>query len=182
MDASSHEHSNDLASAFSAYANARAKFLRELGCAQSCRDPLAEFSEKIVARLLGATIAESRIQKGHDLVCPNGHRVQVKYLANPDVGHWVNEHTIVFTESVEEYALVLFIALRLDYVLVFSQETLQRVCALLKKRHPMQDSTLQFTRRNLLSILEKKAEFEALGVRVYQPAVSKGEQMDTPSP
>jgi hypothetical protein len=49
------------------YAASRRQFLDLIGSTGSCREPLAEFSEWIVADVLGATPAASRVQKGFDV-------------------------------------------------------------------------------------------------------------------
>jgi hypothetical protein len=93
--------------------------------------------------------------------------VQVKYLSNP-AGKWINEHPIRFPEGVHEYALVVFVNLQLETVLIFNSETLTQVCALLGKKHPDQDKTLQFTRRNYETILARRDKFTSLGMEVYR--------------
>src|SRR5687767_5040124 len=95
-----------LLAAYSAYRDARILLLRELECLASNRDPLAEFSERLVAKMLGGELAGSRVQAGYDLVTPTGQRVQVKYLANPAAA-WVNEHHVHFGHpDCDVYALV----------------------------------------------------------------------------
>lgn len=84
--------SDRLMQAMARYSLARREFLAELGLGRSNRDPLAEFSEGLVAALLGGTLATSRVQRGHDLVAPRYGQVQVRYLANPP-GPWINEHS-----------------------------------------------------------------------------------------
>ncbi len=158
---------DELLAQFQSYSHARVSFLAQLQQSRSCRDPLAEFSEVLVARLLGATRAPNRVQKGYDLTRPNGRHVQVKYLSNPGAG-WINWHTVHFTELCEEYALVLFVRLRLQSVLVFPCETVSQVCQALKKHHPYQDRLLQFTEKNLSVIRADPARFEALGVEIFQ--------------
>src|SRR5437764_6855463 len=91
-------------SLFRAYSEARRQFLRAIGCEDSCRDPLAEFAERLVCQQLGGTLASSRVQKGHDLVTPDGRRVQVKYLANP-TGTWRNGHFVDLPGGVDDYAV-----------------------------------------------------------------------------
>ena len=90
-----------------AYRSARAQFLEALDLAVSNRDPLAGFSEHLVAALLGETLADSRVQKGYDLINPAGERVQVRYLANPGSIKWVNEHHVRCGPDFDRYALVL---------------------------------------------------------------------------
>ncbi len=93
-------------------------------------------------------MAQSRVQKGWDFTDGEGRRVQVRYLSNP-AGPWVNEHLVDFRgDGCDRYALVLFEALDLVAMIVFDREGLERVCAALKKRHPRQDLTLQFTSAN----------------------------------
>jgi hypothetical protein len=157
----------ELLSQFQNYSKARGQFLEQLNLSKSCRDPLAEFSEILVGKLLNATLADSRVQKGFDLIRPNQRLVQVKYLLNPS-RVWINEHPLKFPPMVDEYALVIFIALQLETVLVFHRENLSQVCSLLAKAHPNQDTTLQFTRRNYETILSKKSEFEKLGLEVFR--------------
>jgi hypothetical protein len=153
---------------FEAYSNARRQFLRAIGCDDSCRDPLAEFAERLVYRQIGGTLADSRVQKGYDLVCPYGRQVQVKYLASP-LGRWRNEHTVAFSDETNDYALVVFEGFDVRGILIFRRETLGDVCAALKKRHPNPESVLQFTQANFNHILSRPAEFELLGVRVFLP-------------
>ena len=157
----------ELLSQFQIYSKARSLFLEELNLSKSCRDPLAEFSEIFVGKILNATLADSRVQKGYDLIRPNQRLVQVKYLLNPS-RVWINEHTIIFPSMVDEYALVIFVALQLKAVIIFQRETLSQVCSLLAKAHPNQDTTLQFTKRNYETILSEKSKFEKLGLEVYQ--------------
>ncbi len=154
--------------ALQTYLSARQALLREIDCCGSCRDPLAEFSAYVVARQLNARLAVSRVQKGFDLVDPSGRRVQVKYLSNPN-GKWINVHTIEFPPEVDVYALAAFEAFELRAVLVFPKASLESAGRLLRKRHPDQERTLQFTQRNFLQILHQQVTFEALGIRVFQP-------------
>ena len=80
---------NDLLGDFSAYRQARLDLLETLGMAGSFRDPLSEFAEVLVARLLDGTLADNRVQKGWDVLLQDGTRVQVKYVANPSEGGWL---------------------------------------------------------------------------------------------
>jgi hypothetical protein len=158
----------DLVAAFRDYAEARVRFLNALERATSCRDPLAELSEWLVHRLLGGTLALSRVQKGYDLIRPDGRKVQVKYLANPGQ-KWVNEHHVRFDGGADDYALVVFEGMALDTVVLFARETIGEVCRRLGKRHPGQDRGLQMTRVNYLEILDNAVEFARIGVSVYRP-------------
>jgi hypothetical protein len=132
------------------------------------RDPFAEFSEQLVHALMGGTLASSRVQAGHDLVLLDGRKVQVRYLANP-AENWVNEHQVHRIPGVELYALVLFEAFAVAGVLVFPTLDLAAICAALGKRHPRQDETLQFTRRNFWTICDDPGRFIRLGVQLWLP-------------
>lgn len=77
-----------------------------------------------------------------------GRRVQVKCVANPQ-GQWVNGHVVDFSADIDRYAVVIVEDLAPTAVLVFSKGTIGRVCRLLQKRHPNQESTLQLTRANV---------------------------------
>jgi hypothetical protein len=151
---------------FQEYRRARLALLDILGYPHSNRDPLAEFSERLVASLLGGRLAESRVEKGYDVVTPEGRRVQVKYLANPD-GTWVNEHTVKFTADMDAYAVVFFANLRPATVLIFQRKGCVAVAAALSKHHPAQETTLQLTQRNYEQILRQCDRFAALGVDVF---------------
>jgi len=156
----------ELIQAFQDYAQIRSRFLRLLSVPRSCRDPLAEFSEVLVSRLLGAQRVASRVQKGFDLISPDGKHVQVKSLCNATTP-WVNEHHIRFGEGVDLYALVLFEAMGLKTVLVFPRASLAQIGLRLGKRHPRQDSELQLTQKNVHRILQERVFFESLGMRIF---------------
>ena len=133
--------------------------------------------------MLGCKLANSRTQKGYDLECVHGERVQVKYLCNPSPSSWRNEHHIRFAEGVSRYALVIFIAWQVETVLIFNRTTLAQVGALLKKRHPHQENILQFTRRNYVFILSHPQQFEEIGVKIYRfPHSSNLQASATPTP
>lgn len=155
-------------SLFRAYSDARRAFLQSLGCEDSCRDPLSEFSERLVRDQLGGTLAASRVQKGYDLTTPDGRRVQVKYLANPS-GAWRNGHTVSFTAETDSYAVVFFEGLDIQAIIVFSRETLSEVCAALKKRHPDQEKCLQLGQTNFKKIIGDQELFAKLGVTCFLP-------------
>jgi hypothetical protein len=152
---------------FRRYVEARNALLGELGLGrQSNRDPLAEFSEWLVAALVGGTLAHSPVQRDWDVQAGND-RIQVKYLANPP-GGWINEHEIHTSPLMTHYAIVLFEALLPTAVLVFPARGLAAISAALGKRHPNQEMTLQFTRHNYEAIMRDRAGFAALGMRIYE--------------
>jgi hypothetical protein len=156
---------DDLLEALGAYRAARTVILDVLGIPSSNRDPLAEFSERIVAALLGGVLAPNRVQTGYDITLTDGRTVQVKYLANPG-GPWVNEHHIRSLAGVDHYAVVIYEAFKLKAVLVFPAD-LTDVCARLGKRHPRQESELQLTRRNYEAICKDLDTYEQYGVQVF---------------
>lgn len=159
---------SELLSALDAYRVARQALLSALGLPVSNRDPLAEFSEHLVAALAGGVLASSRVQAGHDLVLGEGAKVQVRYLANP-AGVWVNEHLVHRIAGVDWYALVLFEAFTVVGVLIFPMGELGSICQALGKRHPRQEDALQFTRRNWWTIRDAPDRFRSLGVRLWLP-------------
>jgi hypothetical protein len=163
-----------LLTALDAYRPARQAFLATLGLPASNRDPFAEFSEQLVHALMGGTLAKSRVQVGHDLVLLDGQKVQVRYLANPGDA-WVNEHLVHLIPGVPLYALVLFEAFEVTGVLVFPTTDLTEICAALGKRHPRQDETLQFTRRNFSAIRDDPQRFRRLGLRIWLPPLESAD-------
>lgn len=162
---------NALLAALDVYRPARQTLLAALGLPESNRDPLAEFSEHLVAALLDGTLAVSRVQAGHDLVLVDGDKVQVRYLANP-ANTWINEHVVCQIPGVRQYALVIFEALVVTGVVVFPLDRLQRICAALRKRHPLQEEQLQLTRRNWLAIRDASDPYRQLGVQALVPDTS----------
>jgi hypothetical protein len=157
----------DLLAELDCYRPARQRMLSALGLAESNREPLAEFAEHFVAALTEGTLASSRVQSQWDVELPNGERVQVRFLANPR-DRWVNEHLVYRIPNVQWYCLVLFEDMRVAGVLSFPND-LTAICAVLKKRHPRQDETLQFTRRNWWAIRDDPDRFRSLRMRVWLP-------------
>lgn len=154
---------DELLVALRTYRAARQEFLSILGWKDSNRDPLAEFAERLAHAVLGGTLATSRVQKGYDLVTENGEKVQIKYLANPD-GIWVNGHHVDFRGGCDRYALLVIEALDAKALIVFSKIGLSELGAALGKRHPDQDSTLQFTQANYHQIAASPERFKPYGV------------------
>lgn len=156
----------NLISQFNSYSEARKTFLSEMNMPASCRDPFSEFSEYLAAKLLNAELAESRVQKGYDLIRPDGRKVQVKYLSNPGM-KWINEHHIKFDGECDDYALVIITAFKIEVVIIFRKESIREVCNLLGKRHDNQDKCLQFTRKNFNFLLENKILFTKKGIQIF---------------
>lgn len=151
---------------FEDYRSKRLDLLARIGVPSSCRDPLSEFSEVLVATLLDAKSAESRVQKGYDLITSDGKHVEVKYLSNPK-DRWINWHTITFNEMRDEYALVYYEELSPRAVFVFSKQGLDKVCKVLGKRHGKTDMELQFTKTNYRDLVRNPDKFKKLGVQVF---------------
>lgn len=158
----------ELLTALEVYRTARRDLLAVLRLPLSNRDPLAEFSEHLVHAVYGGVLASSRVQAGHDLVLLDGRKVQVRYLANTH-DKWVNEHLVYAIPGVKLYALVLYQAFQVIGVVVFDVDRLADVCALLGKRHPLQDQQLQFTARNWRAIRDDPQRFAQASVMVWTP-------------
>jgi hypothetical protein len=150
------------------YRQSRCALLAELGLPESNRDPLAEFSEVVVATLLGGSRATSRVQKGFDVLGKGGERIEVKYLANPR-GRFINEHTIL-RGNWDQYALVCFEDLRPIWVLVFQEWGLALLHSALGKRHPRAGQELQFTWGNYRAVTSAPQRFTRNGLTAYQLA------------
>ncbi len=159
---------SELVEALENYREARLKLLAMLGLPHSNREPLAEWSEHLVAALLDGELAKSPVQPGWDLTTPAGEKVQVRFLANRAglPGSWVNEHRVIIPPGVDRYAVVVFEALRPLTVLIFPAD-LKVINEKLKKRSKNQGSVLELTRANYLEILQNRVAFEELGVRVW---------------
>ena len=160
----------ELLGALQEYRAARQRLLDVLGPRQSNRDPLAELAEHFVAALTGGRVAASPVQAGWDVQLTDGRKVQVKYLANtsPGTGAWVNEHVVRSALGVDWYALVIIEGFQVSGVAAFPA-ALAPVCRALGKRHPNQDTTLQFGRRNWLAITGDPDRFRVLGMQVWLP-------------
>ena len=155
----------ELRDAFARYARGRAELLKAIGVSGSNRDPLAEFSERLIAALLGGTLAENRVQRGWDVKAVD-RQVQVKYLANgPDA--WVNEHHVQVTPEMHDYAIVFFEALLPVTAIVFPCDRLLEIGTAMAKKHPNQDTTLQLTRANYRQLIAERERFADLGVRLF---------------
>jgi hypothetical protein len=155
-----------LVAALDEYRHARERLLAVLGHASN-RDPLAEVAEHLVAALMGGTLARNRVQKAWDIERSDGTKAQVKYLANAH-GPWINEHLVHHIETVDWYVLVIIEGFAVSGVLAFPAD-LASIGAALGKRHPSQDTTLQFTHANWHAIQSDPRRFQALGMRVWLP-------------
>lgn len=152
-------------SVYQRYVEARNTLLYELN-RQSNRDPLSEFSEWLVAALIGGRLADSRVQKDWDVQGLDGEKIQVKYLANP-ADKWVNEHQVHVTEGMDHYAIVIFESLLPQAVVILPARNLTAVGTALNKRHGDLDTTLQFTQANYRKICADVNKFKTLGVQLY---------------
>lgn len=149
------------------YVDARNALLVELSL-QSNRDPLAEFSEWLVAAVVNGTLASNRNQKGWDVLAPDNQRIQVKYLAN-SANSSVNWHEIQISELMDIYAIVYFESLLPKSIIFFPTHNLAEIGKALGKRHGNLDTKLQFTRTNHRYILDHPETLKALGVRLFLP-------------
>jgi hypothetical protein len=127
-------------------------------------------SHDTLGLVAGGRLADSPVQARWDVQLADGSKVKVKYLANSDsrTGAWVNEHLVRSVPGVDWYALVIIEGFQVSGVAAFPAAVGQ-VCRALGKRHPDQESTLQFGRRNWHAIRDDPDRFRALGVRVWLP-------------
>ena len=153
-----------LLSIWDEYRKKRFEFLNTIGIPESNKDPLSEFSEVLIANLLGGKKAKSRVQKGYDIIA-DGKKIQVKYLSNPP-NNWINWHIIKFTEDMDKYALVYFENLIPQAIFIFKKQNLSRICRLLGKRHKNQDQELQFTKSNYFELLNEPEIYEKEGIDI----------------
>lgn len=166
-----HDRVAALLAALGEYRAARERLLAVLGPRKSNRDPLAEFTEHFAAALMGGRLAGSPVQASWDIELPDGAKVQAKYLVNsasPATGAWVNEHLVHSQPGVDWYALVIIEGFQVSGVAAFPAR-LGLICQALGKRHDNQDTTLQFGRRNWLTISDDPDRFRGLGMRVWLP-------------
>ena len=107
--------------ALDTYRTARLRFLEELETEGSNRDPLSEFSERLVEVWLGGERARNQVQEGWDVTLQDGKTVEVRSLANTG-DRWVNEHVVSFTGKQDLYALAVFEDFRLKAVVCFPRD------------------------------------------------------------
>jgi hypothetical protein len=162
---SSRDQVEELRTALMPYRQGRKRLLESLGCGVSNRDPLAEFSERLVTALLAGELAASRVQKGYDMVTQTGVRVQVRYLANPKDG-WVNEHTVRFDKDVDRYALVVFEDLDLLVVLLFPRKPLPDICAALGSVILTKSASYSSHSATIGRCFSERHRFEQLGMSI----------------
>jgi hypothetical protein len=151
------------------YVEARQSLLDALQLGRrSNRDPLSEFSEWLVAALVGGTLAESPVQPDWDVKTLEGEKIQVRYLAN-SAERWVNEHEIRVNERMDSYAIVIFEELLPEAVIIFPARNLETVSTALGKWHGDIHIALHFTQANYRYIRNNASRFRTLGVRLYLP-------------
>ncbi|WP_034273171.1 hypothetical protein [Haloechinothrix halophila] len=158
-----------LLSELETYRAARERLLRMLGPRMSNRDPLTEFAEHLVAAWMGGRLADNPVQAHWDIELLDGARVQAKCLLNTATNGqaaWVNEHVVRSVPGVDWYALVIFEGFRVSGIVAFPSE-LGAICGALGKRHGEQETTLQFGRRNWLTICADPDRFRRLGLRLW---------------
>ena len=87
---------------------------------------------------------------------------------------WVNAHLVDFRgDGCDRYALVIFEGLDAKSMLVFDQSQMAGICALLSKRHPNQEHTLQLGQSHYRAIMNDLQRFAGLGVQVLNLAPSE---------
>ncbi len=170
----------EVLSGFAAYRAARVAFLALLTLPRSNRDPLAEFSERLVAGLTGGQVHQNPVNKGHDvLVGAGGLRVQVKYLANA-AERRVNNHPLRVIADMDHYALVVFASLEPLGVLVFPVASIPAVYTALGKRHGAKYADLDLTPRDIRRFLAQPDAYTAHGVAVILPPFAAHSLILTP--
>jgi hypothetical protein len=144
--------------------------LRILAPRKSYRDPLPEFTEHLVAALLGARLAGSPVQPRWDIELPNGDKIQVKYVINKSdaPGAWVNEHAVRVPPDVNWHAVVLMEGFVISVVLVLPADLGARMHGV-GQDPPRSNVPLQLGRRNWQTIRTNPEHFRPLGVRVLLP-------------
>lgn len=164
---------NVLMEAWSRYRLARLDLLSRLHRPESLRDPVGEWSEMLVKKLLNGRFpvkpdgqSIDPVRTGYDVELEDKTLVQVRSLSNPS-GKWMNEHYIKFTSGVAAYGIVFFNDLRPKTVIVFPKEQLAHICERLGKKHGMQDRELQLGQLNFEQILAEKSIFAGLGMRIW---------------
>ncbi len=162
------ERVGELVEALERYREARLKLLGVLGLPLSNREPLTQWSEHLVAAVLGGQLAENPVQPDWDVTTSAGEKVQVRSLTNKAglPGAWVNEHRVVIPPGVHRYALVIFEGLHPLTVLIFPAD-LRAINAELKKQTKDQESVLELTRANYLNIVQNPAVFQRLGIGIW---------------
>jgi hypothetical protein len=160
----------ELLDALAEYRYARLRLLQLLNVPVSNRDPLSEFAERLVAALSSGVMAENRNQPAWDVRLPDGATVQVKYLANPATGRWVNEHPVRRIVGADWYAIVLIEDFAVTGVLMFPCSGLAPIGAALNKRGALAlEAGWDLTRVNWVAIRDQPDRFRALGMRVLLP-------------
>lgn len=157
----------ELCARWDTYRAARRDLHRYLGLTISNRDPLSEFAEHYVAALLDGKLAKNRVQPDWDLVDASGDRVQVRYVANTKQNHWVNGHDVTFPNGCDKYALVIFDALEISTVCIFSRAGMHSLYEKLNKTHSGKGHRLSITLGNVRRFEREPELFEALGLATY---------------
>ena len=159
-----------LLGALDAYRPARQAFLAALRLPASNRDPLAEFGEQIVhaliARLHGAVTCADRARPGA------ARRKEGSGALPRQPGCGVGEQALRAFDRRHRVRSCCSRRSLFTAVLVFPLDNLARICAALGKRHPRQNKSLQFTRRNLQAIRDDPDRFRGFGMRVWLPSLT----------
>ncbi|GER86516.1 hypothetical protein KDW_06780 [Dictyobacter vulcani] len=104
--------------ACSEYLPQRLTFLRTLKCSQSKCDPLAKFSERLVAKLCDGDIVDKEDNADYDVIVNDKNeniKIQVKYIYNDGNTHSIRTKTEKDKErNWDRYAVVFFDSKNMD--------------------------------------------------------------------
>jgi hypothetical protein len=160
----------NIIAAFEAYRASRIRLMALLGPADSQRDPLTEFGEWLVARLVGGRLAESRTQPGHDVIGPTRERIQVRTLSNP-ARYDRNSVIVEFKEGVDRFAVVFYEDFRPQVVTIFRTGSFRELNRILGNRPTKADPEvkLSLSLRHVVIFRTNPEMFATRGVSVYHP-------------
>jgi hypothetical protein len=157
----------ELIQQFDEYVTCRNRYLRTLNLSSSNRDPGYEFAEHFIAAIVGGKLADSRVQSGWDVMRPDRRTIQVRTLWNTHVNTWLNEHTIKFPQSADEYVLVIFLNHKPRWIVAMDRSAMPVLRTLLKKTNKAK-SEITLTASNLKAMCDRPQDFEDIGVRVIE--------------
>lgn len=160
---------SELLTALADYREARLRLLQLIEVPVSNRDPLAEFSERLVAAVWGGTCSPFRNQPGWDVRLPDGTTVQVKYLTNDASGRWQNIHEVRLVNA-DAYAVVMIENFTVVGIAMFPCNAFQLIGKALGKRGSLGlDQGWDLTRTVWLRFRDEPETFRPLGVQVRLP-------------
>ena len=174
MSASSHEDAATFANMdggldlLAGYCEARRELLKAVGVSDSCRDPLAEFAEWIVARWTNGRLADSRVERGYDVISSDGRKLQIKCLSNP--AHVARNGIVVrIPPEADDFVVVWYKDLTLQAIVLMPRKSFADVYTRLGKRHSEPGERLDLYEADIDRMLKSHTEFTSLGVRIWKP-------------